>query len=188
MELDLGLRRLLHRPSVDDLPESEQLQHYYQRDFNPSHLYRTGVKLFGKEIGTRKRVIFAPSYNEVDSSNHLDKITPPNKEIKSSKIPVKLPLSVAADSPPNHDEDYFKNWISERKALRHNLENFGNCEQWLQSKHCTPLESNVLKQIKVTKNNRQLITIQAATTEVYIHVHVHVHVNNKYIHVHTPPT
>ena len=164
-----GMRRLF-RPSIYEQLESEQLQYYYQRDFRPSHIYRTGVKLFNKETSVRRRVITAPSYS--DTHNCLDKIVT-QRGSKACNVRAKtvsfhsnqLPTSTSATK----DDDDFctNNWISERKTLRHNLENFGNCEQWLLSKQCTPLENSVLKQIKAAKNNKQLIVKPNIVTEVW---------------------
>ena len=59
MAYEYNLRRLF-RPQVDQLPLSEQLSIYHQRDLTYSHLYRLGTDLFGRSgIRTRRRLIDA---------------------------------------------------------------------------------------------------------------------------------
>ena len=184
MELqgDWGLKRLF-RPSVETLPVSEQLQYYHQRDFLPSHLYRLGLNLFGKDSGRiRKRVINAPPatipiQNSTKTNNHPVNIVKTRKNALK-RTPVddtvkKLPLlqlhqdtiSLNDDHATDTDE-YLSKWVTDRQALRNNLETFGDCEQWLKAKQCTPLESSVLEQIRAKKNSTKLIETSEKITEV----------------------
>ena len=160
---DLGLRRLF-RPPIDHLPVSEQLKYYHQRDFVPSHLYRMGAKLFGKETAVRKRIIeasilttTAKTHQHCNQKPHQADGRPLNTPLNSffNQSKVKSPQKLS-------DEDYQK-WVSDRKALRENLEHFGDCKRWLMSKQCTPLESSVLKGLK-SQDREEPSTMNSSTT------------------------
>ncbi len=148
-----GLRRLF-RPSVESLPESEQLQFYHQRDFLPTHLYRLGINLFGKDSRIRRRVIVAP-LGVTPTTQHQTNKTVQKKAtvLKTPHVDIeKKAIKTTTLSDDSFDDrEQLSKWISDRKALRHNLEHFGDCEKWLKSKQCTPLETSVLKQCLAKK-------------------------------------
>lgn len=145
----ISLRRLF-RPPLDDMPTSEQLKYYHKRDFIPSHLFRLGLDLFGKNPQeVRKRIIEASR----PATTH-DSITRPSDRVHevASKPSALIPSSISSDhyqvDSPGFD---YKKWVAERKKLRNNLEHFGDCEKWLMSKNCTDVESSVLEQFKMKK-------------------------------------
>ena len=152
-----GLRRLF-RPSVESLPESEQLQYYHQRDFLSTHLYRLGINLFGKDSRIRRRVIIAP-LGLTPTAQHQTNKTVQKKAtlLKTPQVDIekKAPKTTTFTDDDIDDHEQLSKWISDRKVLRHSLEHFGDCEKWLKSKQCTPLETSVLKKCLANKESHE---------------------------------
>lgn len=162
----ISLRRLF-RPPLDSLPISEQLEHYHKRDFLPSHLFRIGLDLFGKNQDVRKRVIVASRPATHDSAirpgEREQEVTRDSKSRKPIEPAAILSSSISSDRYTSSGGLDYRKWIAERKALRNNLEHFGDCEKWLMSKNCTEVERSVLDQFKIKKKTGSLTENPSAT-------------------------
>ena len=152
-------------PSIErSLSLQEELQKYHQRDLLPSHIYRVGMKIFGKKQVTRKRII-DPSITWKE---------PPATSIKNSLIqepslekstllgsPVKGPTDSKAMS-----VEMYKEWVGRRKKMRSMLDSIGAHEQWLSSKECTPIEAALLEKLRQERIERNRVKPPPTPSEV----------------------
>ena len=165
MSYEYNLKRLF-QPQVDQLPLSEQLPHYYERDLASSHLYRLGTDLF-KESGikTRRRLIDASLYSPPSLLPHralLKKYVdgtspPPATESCSAKCkPLHLPTLKKtldfSDSSLECGADYYcHNWTEERQRIRNSLDGLSAYKCWLFTKERTPVENTWLFNLRHTR-------------------------------------
>lgn len=137
---DLGLQRLF-RPPFDHLPVEEQLSHYHQRDLMPTHVFRVGMKIFGKKPPIRRRVIEGSYGKSIQHSLHRDRQKITKDKDKEEKT-------------QDDQQQEYKTWLEQRKKLREGLESIGAHEQWLTSKKCTPIEAKLLAKLKEERRLR----------------------------------
>lgn len=143
-------------PSIERSPSlQEELQKYHQRDLLPSHIYRVGMKIFGKKPLSRKRII-NPSMTWKD---------PPATSIRNSLIKepsLEKSTLLGSGKGPGTDSnvmsvDMYREWVGRRKEMRNMLDSIGAHEQWLSSKECTPIEAALLEKLRRERIERNRI-------------------------------
>ena len=167
--------RGLFRPQLDELPLSEQLVLYQQRDMTTSHLYRTGTLLFGSRGATiRRRTIDSSLYSSTDISPHArlfnrslngglpDFLRGCKSAVYSHSYSdcsngTTLPTlvrnedrDVLASSDLYSKFDYLK-WIIDRQTLRRSVEGPDALKHWLMWKDQTPVENYLLTNLHTRK-------------------------------------
>ena len=172
MTYEYNLRRLF-LPPIESLPIEDQLTRYSQRDLVPSHLHRIGTHLFGGcSFNARCRVIDASHYSpqsgvihhtslntSLDGRTHERYDRTDSRFVKSLSEPsVKLSGS----------ESKYRQWIADRKMLRHDLDSLGATERWLISKERTPLETSLLTRLRndSKKKDRANTKLEVEISEV----------------------
>lgn len=156
---------------------SHQLDSYRQRDLTASHLYRLGTKIFGSEPPTRRRVIEAADFQPPQYTPHRANLrrTWDGKPL----VPARKPLlvrrhseqSLVGVSPADFTEEQYRQWMEERRSIRAGLDGMAVSERWLCSKTRTPLENNVLAELR-SKRRRQSTQDQIPTTKSEVHSYV----------------
>lgn len=152
-------------PSIERSPSlQEELQKYHQRDLLPSHIYRVGMKIFGKKPLSRKRII-NPSMTWKD---------PPATSIRNSLIKepsLEKSTLLGSGKGPGTDSnvmsvDMYREWVGRRKEMRNMLDSIGAHEQWLSSKECTPIEAALLEKLRRERIERNRIKPPPTPSEV----------------------
>lgn len=127
-------------------PHEQELQKYHQRDMMPSHVFRVGMKIFGKAPPIRRRIINCTLSDIPSAPKSTRSIIHPNT--------TKCPPSSLSSLSPSYDE--YRAWIKERQQMRHTLDSIGANEQWLSSKDCTPIEAKLLTKLKLEREQRRV--------------------------------
>lgn len=167
MAYEYNLRGLF-RPRLDQLPLSEQVVLYQQRDMTASHLLRVGASLFeSRRTSIRKRMIDSSYYY---SSSGLS----PHSELFNRRLNDGYPHSrtgwksaVHSDSDCNNstipklfitseDLDVHDKWIADRQRLRGCIEGPDALKHWLRWKEQTPMESYLLTNLHARKVSNAL--------------------------------
>ena len=154
-----------------------QLDNYRQRDLTASHLYRLGTKIFGSEPPTRRRVHEAADFHPPEHTPHRANLrrTWDGKPL----VPARKPLLVRRHSEQSlvgvrtadFTEDQYRQWVEERRGIRAGLDGMAVSERWLCSKTRTPLENNVLAEIR-SKRRRASTHDQIPTTKSEVHSYI----------------
>ncbi|KAK3102250.1 hypothetical protein FSP39_009912 [Pinctada imbricata] len=156
MDVSFPLERLFDPYNLDHLPEKERLKQFKKRDLAHVKHYKAAVKIFGGPL-SRKRVIEAPPM-ETPMKHRLGlyhgRKTPPlapvlNAELKPQvqKSPVLSKEEIQAIEAEDKESQY-KKWMNKRQTFRHDLENMGLSERWLNQKpNMTVLEKRVLRKM-----------------------------------------
>ena len=167
LQRDYGLRRLFRLP-LDYLPVAEQLQQYKQRDLIPSHIYRTGIKLFGNSTYKRTRIFESSQFSPPQWRPRAHHSCTPQQTDKEQEQKLKLEKVLQSPHKPSEfTEAEYHVWVTERMKMREDLEGMGVSERWLCSKDRTPAEQHLLSQLRKNARLRRLSrTDTKDTTEV----------------------
>ena len=156
---------------------SRQLDNYRQRDLTASHLYRLGTKIFGSEPAIRRRVHDTSEFQSPQYTPHRDNLrrTWDGKPL----VPARKPLLVRRHSEQSlvgvrtadFTEKQYRQWVEERKGIRAGLDGMAVSERWLCSKTRSPLENNVLAEIR-SKRRRPSTHDQIPTSKSEVHNYI----------------
>ena len=152
-----------HHLSTYHPPTEEQVQHYHQRNFIPSHLYRVGVKLFRKKAPVRQRVIDTTSC-WVPSARH--QVPHPIMATRIDKLKNVEHVTQSQNKSEASSHLEYKSWLAQRQEMRKNLESMGAHEQWLTAKECTPIEATLLVRLREERRLRNRVKTPPTPTEV----------------------
>ena len=179
MAYEYNLRGLF-RPQLDQLPLSEQLVSYQQRDMTASHLYRVGGALFGSRgITTRRRLIDSSLYSSTDLPPHATLLNGPSnrrstyfrtgckstvQSYSDCSSNTTLPtlfrsedLHVHASSDLRFSKLNYLKWIADRQRLRGSVEGLDALEHWLMCKEQTPMECFLLTNLHTKKVSDEIL-------------------------------
>ena len=177
--------RGLFRLRVDQLPLSEQLPHYHQRNLTSSHLYRLGNDLFGKrEVEVRRRLIDSSHYSPAPVQLHT---ALPKRSLdgRSCKPCVKadcdsLKSSLSINDKPgvkmhcgrhlsvvDNREIQYQEWIDERQRMRNSLDCLSEYRRWLLTKGRTPIENMMLSKMKSSGSEENVESHEKSVSASY---------------------
>ncbi|XP_062585713.1 uncharacterized protein LOC134247355 [Saccostrea cucullata] len=153
-DVSYPLHRLFDEYNLDHIPVDERLNSFKKRDLAHIKHYKAAVRIFGGPL-SRKRVMIAPPMETplkhrlgVYHGRKSPPLSPPvlNAELKEQVQAEPKPSEeeLIAEKETQKEEEY-KNWMTERQKFRHDLENMGLSEHWLNQKpNMTALEKRVL--------------------------------------------
>lgn len=169
--------RGLFRPQLDQLPLSEQLVLYQQRDMTASHLYRVGAALFGSRgVTTRRRLIDSSLYSSPHATLLNGPLTRGSPHFRTGykstlqqshsdcSSSTTLPTLFRSEDLDGSDLRFTKlnylKWIADRRRLRGSVEGVDALEHWLMHKEHTPMENYLLTNLHTRKVSDEMPTIK----------------------------
>ena len=177
MAYEYNLRGLF-RPQLDQLPLSEQVFLYQQRDMTASHLLRIGASLFeSRGMSTiRKRMIDSIYYSSAGLSPHSKlfnrrlsggyphfctgwkSAVHSDSDCNNSTLPE---LSIMSEDLDVHDK-----WIADRQRLRGCIEGPDALKHWLRWKEQTPMENYLLTNLHARKVSNTTVYYKTSGLDV----------------------
>ncbi|XP_076447794.1 EF-hand calcium-binding domain-containing protein 12-like isoform X2 [Babylonia areolata] len=159
-DIAFDLDRLFDKYNMDHIPANKHLEGFEHRDLPHIKHYKAAVNIFGGPI-SRKRTIIAPPMETplkrrlgLYMNKRQDPVPPVlNSELKPVAPPPKVMSSTEVlDQEEKEKEASYKQWFSERQALRANLDGMGLSEALLERKaDKSELEKRVQNQLRAAR-------------------------------------
>ena len=146
-----NLQWLFDPDRIDHLPIEEQLKLFKQRDLKKTKIFKIASNIWGGPL-SRKRLCVAPPMYE-SRTEHVHPFASQQMVVTSElkpQVPVPIPPSKEELKEEAEREKLvqYKNWVSDRKNFRNNLDTMGLTEDYLAKKpNRTALESRVLRRM-----------------------------------------